>query len=50
MVVRIIGELEDMRSQGNLWVRSVAVLGGVLLENRIGITWDIFVGINCNKS
>ena len=48
VIVGVIGKLENMRALENLVFRCVSVLGGVLEEDRVGVGWDIFMGINGN--
>ena len=49
VVVCIVGELEDVGRKPDLVGGGVTVLGRVLVEDSVGITGNILVGIYCDN-
>ncbi len=45
MVVRVVRHLKDMRRHRLLVLRGIAVLCCIFLHDRVGVGWDIFVGV-----
>lgn len=50
VVVGIVGELEDVGREADFVGRGIAVLGRILVEDRVGITGNILVRVYCDES
>ena len=46
VVIRIVGKLEYVWGKGVLVFRYAAILGGILVKNRVGVAGHILVGVD----
>ena len=50
MVISVVGELKDVGRKRRFFFRGVAKFCGILVENRIRVGWDVFVGVYGDQS